>query len=159
MRHLLSEQEKELAGRLVGLARATDGNEHMITETTAPALVEGLVALVAHEQPDREAVAAIMDTLREEKRKLVPDCFLCAAPCGRTEDYDLANLRHVPEEVRELKYRLLDGAGNLAAVIRRRGGDEKVRNLLYRVLIAVGIDELGLSELLPIVQEVEAACT
>lgn len=159
MRHLLSEQDKELAGRLIGLARATEGNEHMITETTAPAMVEGLAALAAYEQPDREAVAAIMESLREEKRKLVPDCFLCAAPCGRTADYDLENLRHAPEEVRELKFRLLDSAGNLATVICHRGGDEKICNLLYRILIAVGIDEFGLSELLPIVQEVEAACT
>lgn len=158
MRHFCSEPVKELAGRLIGLARATEGNEHMITESTAPALVEGLVALSEQDQPDREMVAAMMDILREEKRKLVPDCFLCAAPCGRTADYELENLRHAPEEARELKYRLLTGAGNLAVAIRRSGGDDKVHNLLYKALIAVGIDEFGPQELLPIVQEVEEAC-
>lgn len=155
MRHLLSEPLKELTGRLIGLARATEGNEHMITASTAPALMEGLAALASREQPDREAVAAIMESLREEKRKLVPDCFLCASPCGRTADYDLENLRGAPEEVRALKYQILLCAGDLAASIRQSGGDEKNHNLLYRALIAVGIDEFGGQELAPILLEME----
>lgn len=155
MLDLLCEQEKELLGRLMGLARATEGNEHMVTASTAAAVVDGLAALSSHRLQD---VPALLDAVTEEKRKLVPDCFLCACPCGRTADYAVEQLRHAPEEVRVLKYRILARAGELAVSLRRRGGDGEAHQLLYRALIAVGIDEFGQQELLPIERELEAAC-
>lgn len=152
---VLCEQEKELLGRLIGLARATEGNEHMITESTAAAVVDGLVTLSSHRKQD---IPLMLDRAREEKRKLVPDCFLCACPCGRTADYEVEQLGHAPEDIRVLKCRILTRAEDLAVLIRRRGGEGEVHQLLYRALIAVAIDEFGQQELLPIERELEAAC-
>lgn len=153
MLDVLCEQEKELLGRLIGLARGTEGNEHMITESTAAAVVDGLVTLSSHRKQD---IPLMLDRAREEKRKLVPDCFLCASPCGRTADYEVEKLGRAPEDIRVLKCRILTRAEDLAVLIRRRGGG--AHPLLYRALIAVAIDEFGQQELLPIERELEAAC-
>lgn len=153
---LLSEK---LMGALIGLARATEGNDHMVSDSTAAVVVEGLRATLEREQAEADALQALIKRADEEKRKLVPSCYQCAAPCGRTNDYDMGKLQHAKEEIRTLKLRLLDiirDAANLACQAAAQGRKEKrVYSFLYKALFAIGMDDWGSEELLSILQEAE----
>ncbi len=92
--------DDKLIGALIGLARATEGNEHLITPSVYEVMFEGLSAEVG-------ADTKLYERVREEKKKLVPDCFYCAAPCGRNEDYDMSQFTKAPEETVNLKATLL----------------------------------------------------
>ena len=87
----------ELLGRLIGLARAVEGNEDRVTDGTAALFAEALTA------PGTD----ILDRIEEEKRRLVPDCFVCGSPCGRTDDYDTGRLSGEPADIRSAKAVLL----------------------------------------------------
>ena len=136
--------QDQMIGALIGLARATDGNEHLISEASTALVAECLAAVDA----DAKVVAMFMDRIGEEKRRMVPDCFLCACPCGRTDAYDMTRLEKEEETVRDMKTRLLSGLRCLAAGPR----DPKTDAFLYKGLIAVGM-ELTAAELAPILEE------
>lgn len=87
----------ELLGRLIGLARAVEGNEDKVTGSTAELFAEALTA----------PGADIFDRIEAEKRRLVPDCFVCESPCGRTDDYDAAGLSGESADIRAAKAVLL----------------------------------------------------
>lgn len=143
----------KLTGSLIGLARATDGNAHMITDTTNAAMTEALGAAHGGARQDATALSALMEKVAAEKQKLVPDCALCAMPCGRTADYDMQGLQEAQESVRLLKFRILSAAGALAD----SGRASAFYDLLYKALFSVGMEDWGEEELLPILQEVEDA--
>lgn len=83
----------ELLGRLIGLARAVEGNEDKITEDTAKLFSEALTS----------PGADILDRIEAEKRRIVPDCFVCESPCGRTDDYDTGRLSEESADIRSVK--------------------------------------------------------
>ena len=89
-----------LLGELIGLARAVEGNEDLLTGETAAVFAEALVS------PGEGTVGKIL----AEKRRLVPDCFSCQNPCGRTDAYDTGRLAEEPDEVRAAKELLLERA-------------------------------------------------
>jgi len=71
---------KKLLGELVGVARATEGNEHLISES-----VTGIVTVLLAANVLTEGQYTVYSSkIHGAKRKMVPDCFLCARPCGRT---------------------------------------------------------------------------
>ena len=140
----------QLTGALIGPARATEGNDHMITGSTAHALVEGLLSVSNAENLDREVLLTMAETVAAEKQKLVPECFRCACPCGRTFDYDMKNLQKAPENIRSLKLRILSRCCDAAACRK-----EEAASLLYRALYSIGMDDWEEEELLPIAQELE----
>ena len=80
--------EEKLLGELVGLARATEGNEHLITEPVTQIIADILRANIQNEA-QYTAFSAQIDAA---KREMVPDCFQCANPCGRTAALDLKTL-------------------------------------------------------------------
>ena len=90
------------------------------------------------------------ETMAAEKQKLVPECFRCACPCGRTFDYDMKNLQHTAASIRDLKLQILSRCCDAAA-----SGREGIAPLLYRALYSVGMDDWDEEELLPIVQKLE----
>ena len=147
----------KLAGALIGLARATEGNEHAISDSTSSAMIEGLFIL-KNEPFDDEKLLVTMKKVEVEKQKLVPDCFLCACPCGRTNDYDLALLWHSDEDIRSLKLSILSGICEIATYIYRAFAlghkDESIYKFLYKALFSIGTEDWGTEKLLPIVQEV-----
>ena len=51
--------------------------------------------------------AAMTDLLHAEKQRLVPDCYECVAPCGRTADYDLEEMALEIPAVLEAKFELI----------------------------------------------------
>ena len=78
-------RSKELIGKLIGLARATEGNEHLIRES----LFTLIRASLSQDIDDKE----LIKLCDEEKKYLVPDCFSCMCPCGRTSDYDIEEIK------------------------------------------------------------------
>ena len=141
-----SHAQDKLIGALIGLARPTDGNEHLISPTSTAAIAAGLKALSSGETGE----GGLLERLREEKRKMVPDCFACAAPCGKNNDYDMQNLWNGSEEIRGEKFRLLELLCDLAPC-----GDREGEIFLYKGLIVIGMDDYGLPELTPILREGE----
>lgn len=144
--------QNALLGTLIGLARATEGNEYLLTDSTPETVVEGLAAL--------NGETAEMQKLREraeaEKRNLVPSCYICAAPCGRTDNYCMDNLRDAHEDIRSIKSLILSCAcaiAHRAAALAYR--DDAVHQLLYKALFAIGRDDWETEELLPIMAEME----
>ena len=131
----MKQEYEGLFGEMIALARITDGNEHRITPD-ATALLRRCLRRMASGTAD-------LDMLPEEivaqKRKMVPDCFRCANPCGKTFPYDLGEL---PEgEIRDLKVAILDG------LCMKADAEE---DLLYRALTAVSLWGYEKEDLLPI---------
>lgn len=156
MRTLHTLTPDALAGALIGLARATEGNEFMLTASTSAVTAQGLAAL-AQEALAPETISLHLERIDGEKRRLVPDCYNCAASCGRTSDYCMDDLASLPGEIQELKRRVLDTAAKAAAMLPETGpqGFEEHSSLFYRALYAVGMDAWGPEELNPILADLE----
>ena len=153
-----AELQDKLTGALIGLARATEGNEHMVSDSTAAVIVEGLFATLTNVNFDNDALLAIMERVDIEKRKLVPECYKCASACGRNNDYDMSKLWNADADIRSLKSLILFGIRGVAAYAYHAAvlgyKDEAVHKFLYKALFAIGMDDWGMEELLPIVMEV-----
>lgn len=150
--------QDKLTGALIGLARATDGNEHLISDTSSAVILEGLFATLAKSDYDAAALEHLCARAEEEKRKMVPDCFTCASPCGRNNDYDMSRLWNADENIRSLKSLILFGIRGIASRAYHAAAlghhDRNVENFLYKALIVIGMDDYGMDDLLPIVLEV-----
>lgn len=148
----ISKQDR-LTGALIGLARATDGNEHLIRPSSTAVIVNCLSAMLTEDFPPE----ILLEQVEQEKRKMVPDCFLCANPCGKNSDYDLRQLQNTPEEVRDLKYLLLHGSRSLALCAQQAARlghhDDAVDRFFYKVLILIGMEGWEADALLPFVAE------
>lgn len=155
----IPELQDKLIGALIGLARATEGNDFMLTDATGAVTVEGLAATRDDGDFKRDALLTLLKRVEQEKRRLVPECFLCAASCGRTNDYDMANLRNGQPEIRTLKLRILQNIQDIAAGLIHAPvpGDraKTVHAFLYKALFAIGREDWGREELLPIALEAE----
>ena len=150
--------QDQLTGALIGLARATDGNEHLISANSTAVIVEGLFATLTNVNFDNAALEALIERVKQEKEKMVPNCFLCASPCGRTNDYNMEKLWNADEDIRSLKSLILFGIRGVAAYAYHAAvlgyHDLDVDNFLYKALIAIGMEDFGMEQLLPIVLEV-----
>lgn len=150
--------QDKLTGTLIGLARATQGNEDQLNDAVADVIAEGLFATLTNVNFDNDALLKLLERAETEKKKLVPDCACCASSCGRNNNYDMENLWHAQEDIRSLKSLILFGIRGIsayayhAAVLGYR--DETIYRFLYKALFAVGMDDWGMDELLPIVFEV-----
>ena len=133
--------QEQLAGALIGLARAVDNNEHLITPATNDALLQALTAATP------AACAAALTALRQQKRLLVPNCFDCASPCGRTADCDFPALLNNAPEARAARLSLLDALRTLARA--QSTPDPAVCAFLYRALFALGTDTYTPADLQP----------
>jgi len=150
--------QDQLTGALIGLARATEGNLDLISDTTAAVVVEGLFATLTNVNFDNDALIKIMGRVEIEKQKLVPECAACAVPCGRNNDYDMDQLWNADEDIRSLKSLILFGIRGIAAYAYHAAvlgyKDETIHGFLYKALCAIGMNDWGMEELLPIVLEV-----
>ena len=138
-----------LTGALIGLSRATYGDTEP-DERTWRTLAEGLLALAGDRT--EEELGELTGRVREEKKRLVPRCSVCASPCGRNADYDMSLLASAPAEVRELKAAILAEAQTLAA--KPESGGEEGGRLLAKALFAIG-EEWDADLLRPILEEAE----
>lgn len=141
--------QDQLIGALIGLARSTFGNEDLIPTSTGALLREGLLAATSLE---KETLTDWIQRVDQEKYKIVPGCLYCAAPCGRTSNYDMQALWAADEEVRSLKLRILSGIRGLAAAPALPTGPDD--SFFYRALDAIG-EDWETDALLPIAMEIE----
>ena len=149
--------QDELTGALIGLARATDSGA--AGPETWRLLIEGLFTTVTNVNFNEKTLRALLDRVRAEKARLVPDCAACGAPCGHNDDYDMARLWGAPEDLRSLKSLILFGVRGMAAYAHHAMvlgfTDDELNRFLARALFAVG-EDWGMEELLPVVMEVGA---
>lgn len=150
--------QDELTGALIGLARASDGNEDKLTEPTDQIIMEGLFTTLTNVNFDNEFISQLTARVQKEKLALIPQCSECASPCGRNNDYDLEHLWNADEDIRSLKSLILFGIRGVAAyayhaaVLGYRNAE--VSRFFYKALFTIGMDDYGMEELLPIVMEV-----
>ncbi|MBQ8558468.1 MAG: hydroxylamine reductase [Tyzzerella sp.] len=153
-----AELQDKLTGALIGLARATFGNEYKISASTDNITIEGLFTTITNVNFNNETISEMIQRIEEEKKKLVPGCFECASSCGKTDDYDMRNLWNADEDIRSLKSLILFGIRGMAAYAYHASvlgyTDADVNKFFYKALFAVGMDDWGMEELLPIVMEV-----
>ena len=65
--------QDELTGALIGLARAIDGAA-AISKGTGQVIIEGLFTTVTNVSFDNAAIENMIQKVRAEKERLVPDC-------------------------------------------------------------------------------------
>lgn len=130
-----------LTGALIGLARAADTAPAVSGETWR-VMIEALAANSSASACDEAAILAFIDRVHAEKFKVVPDCAVCASPCGRTADYNMANIWNAPEDVRSLKVLILLGVHGLAGYARRALAlgvlDDEVNRFFAEALATIG---------------------
>ncbi len=149
--------QDKLTGALIGLARAVEGNEELVTPDTNRLVLEGLFTTITNVNFDDESIAALTEKVSAEKSRFVPNCACCLSACGRTDDYDMKQVWETDEDIRSLKSLILFGIRGVAAyayhAVLLGYTDEDVSRFFYKALSAVG-SELTMDELLPIVLEV-----
>lgn len=139
--------QDRLVGALIGLSRAVDNNEHLITPDTNAALLRALTAATSAE------CEAALTALQQQKRLLVPNCFDCAAPCGRTADCDFPALLDAAPDARAARLSLLDALRTLARA--QSTPDPAACAFLYRALFALGTETYAPADLQPYQNEAE----
>ncbi|NHM13553.1 hydroxylamine reductase [Xiamenia xianingshaonis] len=146
-----AELQDKLTGALIGLAKTMEGNEDQAGDSTAAVVVEALFATLTNVNFDNDALLAMMGRVDAEKQKLAPES-------GEDNDYDMDKLWNADEDIRSLKSLILFGIRGVAAYAYHAAvlgyTDEAIHNFLYKALRAVGTDDWGMDELLPIVLEV-----
>ena len=123
-----------LMGAIIGLARATEGNEDLITESTDRTMQDALAMAI---DADETALFDMLDRIRDEKRKLVPNCFDCAMPCGRTSDFDMNMLANETPTLQKAKIELL---ALLQALAKNAPLDAQTMRIFYQALNFLGYD-------------------
>ena len=138
---------KALLGQLIGVARATDGNEHLIDPHVTSVIMEAL-RFCGEGTKDPEIFIHIEEKILNAKREMVPDCFSCASPCGRTDPFDLDRLESEQGTVRKMKEHLLDALVGFGMTNRDAGEFSREQELrIYKCLTVVGIEGISEEEL------------
>ena len=132
----------KLVGELIGLARATDGNEHLIT----PNITKLIRQCLGIDQSDETQIDHLITEVIAAKKELVPDCFYCSNPCGRTNSYDMDTFNDEPELIKKSKKVILEKL--------RTCHESTSERSLYRGLISVGLDGATSDFLIGIAEEI-----
>jgi len=152
--------QDQLTGKLIGLARAAEGNEDQLTAATHALVREALFTTLTNVSFNDETLQNLIDHVEAEKNRLVPECGRCASPCGRNDDFAMEALWGADEDIRSLKSLLLFGIRGVAAYAYHAAvlgyTSEQVDSFLFKALSIIGIEGLGVGELLPTVLEVGA---
>ena len=150
--------QDELTGALIGLARATEGNEQLVTEEMNQLVLEGLFTTVTNVNFNDETLKILIYKIENAKKKLVPNCFTCSDSCGRNNNFDMSTLWTTDEDIRSLKSLILFGIRGMAAYAYHASvlgyTDETISKFFYKALFAIGMKDWGMDKLLPIVLEV-----
>ena len=150
--------QDELTGALIGLARATEGNEQLVTEEMNQLVLEGLFITITNVNFNDETLKLLIDKIEDTKKKLVPNCFTCSDSCGRNNNFDMSTLWTTDEDIRSLKSLILFGIRGMAAYAYHASvlgyTDETISKFFYKALFAIGMKDWGMDKLLSIVLEV-----
>ena len=148
--------QDRLTGALIGLARVSNGEEHL-AEDVCRLMIRALFATLTNVNFDPQALGQLIDLVHREQERLSPGCAVCGAPCGRAEDYDMTRLWNAPEDIRSLKSLVLFGLRGMAAYAYHAMvldfWDDEVGQFFRRALFALG-EDWGMDDLLPLALEV-----
>lgn len=149
--------QDELTGALIGLARSTEGNEHLINSNTYKLIIEGLFTTLTNVNFDDISIRNQIEHVHQEKARLIPNCRGCASPCGKNDDYEMSELWNADENIRSLKSLILFGLRGMAAYAYHAMvlgyTDDEVNHFFIEGLFKIGLD-LTMEELIPIVMKV-----
>ena len=81
--------QDKLTGALIGLARATEGNEDLVNDETDKLIIEGLFATITNVNFNNETLEALIEKIEAERKRLIPNCFYCTSRCGRNYNFDM----------------------------------------------------------------------
>lgn len=147
--------QDELTGALIGLARATEGNEDLVNDNTDKLILEGLFTTITNVNFNNQTIEALIKKIEAEKERLVPNCFSCTSCCGRNDNFDMQLIWQENEDVRSLKSLILFGIRGIAAYAYHASvlgyTDKEINSFFYKALFAIGMKDWGMEELLPIV--------
>ena len=147
----VAQLQDELTGALVGLSRATDGGMQATPEVWH-LMIEGLFTTVTNVNFNENTIRELIGRVHAEKARLAPDCAGCAAPCGRTSDYDMNLLWSADEDIRSLKSLILFGVRGMAAYAHHAlvlgYTDDEVNRFFAEALATIG-EELSPEYLQP----------
>ena len=128
--------QDELTGALISLAKAADSTE-TISKRTGQIIIEGLFTTVTNVNFDNAAIENMIQKVRAEKERLVPDC--------RTKEYDLQQLWNANEDIRSLKSLILFGIRGMAAYAYHANvlnyEDAEVNRFFCEALSKIGYEE------------------
>lgn len=135
--------QDELTGALVALARAMEGRER--DESVDELVLEGLFTCVTNVSFDKTSTESLRDKAMEIARAFDQDAVA----------FDMGKLWSAQEDVRSLKSLILFGVRGLAAYAHHAWvlgyRDESVLSFCHEALRAIGEEEWGAEELLPVV--------
>lgn len=141
--------QDKLTGALIGLARAAEGNEALITPATDKLILKGLFTTVTNVNFNNETIQAIIDDIHAEALRL--------SGGDEVHDYDMEQLWNAHEDIRSLKSLILFGLRGMSAYTHHSAvlgyTDDAVLAFFYQGLRAIGQDNWGMAELLPIVMK------
>lgn len=147
--------QDELTSALIGLAKSCENNPK--TENTDRIIIEGLFTTITNVNFNDETLKNMIDRVHKEKNIIVPDCSVCKAKCGNTDDYDLNNIWSGNDDIRSLKSLILFGIRGMAAYAYHAMilgyTDDEVNFFFYKALAMLSYD-LNMEQLLPVVLEV-----
>ena len=121
---------------IIGLVRSMENNEGTVTDHTHLLVLNGYIA---YDKKDIASAEMLYPKIREEKRRLVPNCFECTAPCGRTEDCTRDQLWSVDEEINRVKIKLISLLSFLSYKTVNSLNKDAL-DLIYRATFVLGID-------------------
>lgn len=154
----IAELQDRLTGALIGLARTVDGNGSLVSESADQIVLEGLFTTLTNVNFNNEAITELIERVEEEKKQTAPGCCACTSSCGKNNNYDMQKLWTADEDIRSLKSLILFGIRGMAAYAYHAAvlgyTDKEVNRFFYKALFAVGMDDWGMEELLPVVMEV-----
>ena len=147
--------QDELTGVLIGLARATEGNEELVNDNTDKLILEGLFTTITNVNFNNETLEALIAKVNAERARLVPNCFNCVSPCGRTDNFDMQLIWQAEDDIRSIKSLILFGIRGMAAYAYHAAvlgySDKEINSFFYKALVAIGMEHWGMEELLPLV--------
>lgn len=131
--------QDQLTGALIGLAKDINGNEKLMTEATDKLVVEGLFSTLTNVNFNDATLSAFIEKIA-------------------AEPYPMKELWNANEDIRSLKSLILFGIRGLTAYAYHAKvlgyQNAEINRFFYKALSAIGMDDWGMEELLPIVMEV-----
>lgn len=149
--------QDELTNALIGLACAVKGNEDLVNENTYKLIIKGLFTTVTNVCFDNSAIKNIIESIKTEKNRLIPQCRSCCSPCGKNDDYDIQKIWTADEDIRSLKSLILFGIRGMAAYAYHAFvlgySDNNINQFFITALFSLSMDHWGMNELLSVVMK------
>lgn len=147
---------KQLLGALVGIGRSAESSAHLIDKSLDLYVLKALAACNDDNISDDDAIEFVR-AINEEKSILVPDCSSCAAPCGRTDDYDMDKMVEEATDIINIKEQIVNTVINTAIQIlpRAEAGESLLLFPFYRALYSIGASGWTLDDYASVINEIK----